>query len=275
MDLRLVLCESKEQKDKFKEIVEKHHSYVAHVRHIGRRLDYLVMLGEQCVGAVGLGSIPMPISKGILTYFEPLLGRTNGKVMLKPIFNSIADNWRFCLTPEAPKNSGSRVLSRLLKLAPKDWKARYGDELKWVITYVEEAHKGTIYRAAGWDYRGKTGGLVPSRDYTQGNRADGKVRYEKMGKGTGMGAIVRKPHNLTGKGMTDWQGQPHVPEKRVVKKHIFIKDLREKGEGEAVVVQSSTPGFQSGDGVRSDPAAPLTKSYKLEVRGGKVRMVKT
>jgi len=70
----------------------------------------------------------------------------------------IANNWRFCLIENPPKNLGSKVLSLLCKVAPKEWKRKYGDELVLLETLVEPPHDGTVYRAAGWKLVGYTKG---------------------------------------------------------------------------------------------------------------------
>jgi len=77
---------------------------------------------------------------------------------------------RFVLSPEVPKNGASFLLSRSVALIKSDG--------RWdcLVTYADEwqGHTGTMYRAAGWDYAGKT---KPERVYTR----DGVMVARKAG----------------------------------------------------------------------------------------------
>jgi hypothetical protein len=59
---------------------------------------------------------------------------------------------RLVCTPDAPRNSASFLLSRSVKLIQKDGRFRR------LLTYADEwqGHSGQIYRAANWQYLGKT-----------------------------------------------------------------------------------------------------------------------
>jgi hypothetical protein len=60
---------------------------------------------------------------------------------------------RLVCLPEAPKNSASFLLAHSVRLIKRD--ARFVS----LVTYADESqgHRGQIYRAAGWDYVGRTG----------------------------------------------------------------------------------------------------------------------
>jgi hypothetical protein len=159
IELRLV--KTKSQKELVKEIIETHHSYVPTSRSVGRRIDYLIYNvkspdcfppDEECIGMAGVGSSTYPPCKD-------LLGRLSiSKYEYKDIFNNFANNWRFCLRKKIP-NAASKILSRLCAIAKKDWKEKYGDDLRYMITYVGGKHTGTSYKAAGWEFIGYTSGL--------------------------------------------------------------------------------------------------------------------
>ena len=45
------------------------------------------------------------------------------------------------------------------ELAPKAWKEKYGDELKYLVTFVGGGHTGAVYLADNWRQIGYTAGL--------------------------------------------------------------------------------------------------------------------
>ena len=65
---------------------------------------------------------------------------------------------RLVIAPDVPKNACSFLLSKSVKMI---------DAKRWhtLVTYADDwrGHEGTIYRAAGWEYCGKT---KPERTYT-------------------------------------------------------------------------------------------------------------
>jgi NAD(P)H-hydrate repair Nnr-like enzyme with NAD(P)H-hydrate epimerase domain len=78
----------------------------------------------------------------------------------KDQFNTIANNWRFCFK-KSIKNAGTQVLKQLRQKAPAAWKAKYGDELKHIITFVGAGKNGAVYLADNWKKIGETAGLPP------------------------------------------------------------------------------------------------------------------
>jgi hypothetical protein len=59
---------------------------------------------------------------------------------------------RFAISPDAPKNTASFMLSRMRKAIRKEM-----PEIKRLISYQDTvAHDGTIYKAAGWIARGRS-----------------------------------------------------------------------------------------------------------------------
>jgi hypothetical protein len=154
--IELVKVTTKEQKEIVKDIIETHHSYVASNSSVGRRIDWLIyldngLLGE-CIGMIGIGSSVYPPPKDILKY----LGVS--KEEYKGVFNTIANNWRFCFN-RSVKNAGSQVLKQLREKAPTAWKEKYGDDLKHIITFVGAGKNGAVYLADNWTKIGETSGL--------------------------------------------------------------------------------------------------------------------
>jgi len=147
---------TKQQKEVVKHIIENYHSYVPTNASVGRRIDWLIYesleFGSAPVGMIGLGSSVYPPPKDILIRMNV------SKNEYRSIFNSIANNWRFCMVKSIP-NAGTQILRQLRTLAPIAWKEKYGDDLKVMITFVAGGNNGAVYLADNWEVIGKTAGL--------------------------------------------------------------------------------------------------------------------
>jgi len=141
-----------DQKEVVKNIIERHHSYVPSSKSVGRRIDWLIRYEDRIVGMIGIGSSVYPPPKDILNYLNI------SKSEYKPIFNTIANNWRFCMTEKIP-NYGTKILKKLREQAPIEWKKKYGDELNYIITFVGGNKNGAVYKADNWNEIGFTSGL--------------------------------------------------------------------------------------------------------------------
>jgi hypothetical protein len=152
----LVQVTTKAQKDAVKYIIENYHSYVPTNASVGRRIDWLIyeddIFGSQPIGMIGLGSSVYPPPKDILRRMEL------SKNEYRTIFNSVANNWRFCMIKSIP-NAGTQILKKLRELAPIAWKDKYDDDLKILITFVAGGNNGAVYLADNWEVIGKTAGL--------------------------------------------------------------------------------------------------------------------
>lgn len=147
---------TKSQKDAVKHIIENYHSYVPTNASVGRRIDWLIYenndFGSAPVGMIGLGSSVYPPPKDILRRMNVT------KEQYRTIFNSIANNWRFCMIKSIP-NAGTQILKQLRTVAPIAWKEKYNDDLKILITFVAGGNNGAVYLADNWEVIGKTAGL--------------------------------------------------------------------------------------------------------------------
>ena len=152
MNVELILVSSDTQRDIAKHIIEKYHSYVPTYKSVGRRIDYLVYYDSEVVGVIGIGSATYPPCKDVLRYMGI------SKEQYKDIFNTIGNNWRFCLS-KGIKNLGSTTLKLFREYAKRDWKLKYGDDLRWIVTFVGGGHDGAVYKADNWVAIGKTAGL--------------------------------------------------------------------------------------------------------------------
>ena len=164
--ITLELVETKPQKDMVKYIIENYHSYVSSNSSVGRRIDWLIyhsdyknILGiEKPIGMIGIGSSVYPCPKAILTYLD----KSVDEYKEPQHFNTIANNWRFCMTVSI-KNAGTQILKQLRQQAPIEWKKKYGNDLTHIITFVAGGNNGAVYKADNWKEIGKTAGLPKDR----------------------------------------------------------------------------------------------------------------
>jgi len=173
--ITLQLVETDIQKKMVKNIIEKHHSYVPSNRSVGRRIDWLIYKDDtfpsECLGMVGIGSSVYPPPKDILSY----VGMTKSEY--KDNFNSFANNWRYCLTKSIP-NLGSQVLKQLREQGLLYWKSKYGDDLKYMITFVGGGNNGAVYKADNWKHIGYTAGLPEHKSSSM--KWDNKEKLKKL-----------------------------------------------------------------------------------------------
>ena len=173
--IRLELVQYHMQKIQVKRIIEKHHSYVPSNRSVGRRIDWLIYKDDtfpsECLGMVGIGSSVYPPPKDILSY----VGMTKSEY--KDNFNSFANNWRYCLTKSIP-NLGSQVLKQLREQGLLYWKSKYGDDLKYMITFVGGGNNGAVYKADNWKHIGHTAGLPEHKSSSM--KWDNKEKLKKL-----------------------------------------------------------------------------------------------
>lgn len=173
--IKIKIAETLQDKKEADYIVAKYHSYVSSTRTVGRCLKYLIYYQDEIIGTFWLGSGFKPTPKNILDYFN--LSQSE----YDKIFNTIADNKRFCVISRIP-NIGSQILSRIRKRAKKDWRDKYGDELIAIITTIGDGKRGSVYLADNWVKIGETAGL-PKRDKSVSmkwnNSNEIKERYVK------------------------------------------------------------------------------------------------
>ena len=81
-------------------------------------------------------------------------------------------------------NVGTRVLKLLRQQAPIEWKKKYGDDLKYLITFVGGGRDGAVYKADNWEVIGSTAGL-PSHKSVSMKWDDGEALKAKFVKPTG------------------------------------------------------------------------------------------
>jgi hypothetical protein len=152
MTISLRVANDNTSKQFIKETIIKYHSYVPSNSSVGRRIDWVVFNDDVPVGMIGIGSSVYPPPKDILTHTKLSMKE------YKDNFNSFASNWRFCMR-EKIRNAGTQILKELRRQAPLQWKEKYNDDLKYLITFVAGGNNGAVYKADNWSMIGETAGL--------------------------------------------------------------------------------------------------------------------
>lgn len=176
--IEITIADTPQEKKLADNIVINHHSYVASARTVGRCLKYLIHFDNRIIGTFWIGSGFKPTPKAILNHFNL------GQKEYDAIFNSIADNKRFCMSERIP-NIGSQILKAIRNRAKTDWKNRYGDELRAIITTIGPSHNGSVYLADNWKVIGETAGLPSNRKSVSMKWDDKQNIKEKYIKPTG------------------------------------------------------------------------------------------
>ena len=156
MTLNINIATSESDKKICDQIVIDNHSYVASVKTVGRVIKYIIRYENDVVGTIWLGSGFKPTPKSILEYFNKSQSEYDS------MFNSVADNKRFCLTKSIP-NLGSQVLKGIRNRAKQDWYNKYNDDLLAIVTTIGADKRGSVYLADNWELIGKTAGLPKER----------------------------------------------------------------------------------------------------------------
>jgi len=116
---------------------------------LGRQLNYFIKRDGMIVGIVGVNSPPINYKK-----FREYFKTDNEKLFVNNNVYRIIKSY---------KNQATQVLKLLRNIIIIDYKKRYGDDLKGIITFVEPPRTGSIYKADNWDYLGMTQGKKMTR----------------------------------------------------------------------------------------------------------------
>lgn len=158
-DIVLDECNTPEKNKLFKDFINKWHSYVKYKDVPQRRINWLIWYGTELVGAIGISSCVLAVGDR-----DRWIGWDKDTRLA--MSNVMANNYRFCLKPDTGiKNLGSRVLKMVRIEGAKRWKAKYGDHLLLLETYVleNERRRGAVYLADNWISIGKTSGVSISK----------------------------------------------------------------------------------------------------------------
>jgi hypothetical protein len=119
-------------------------------------MKYIISFEGRDIGTFWVGSGFKPTPKAILNHFEMSQSEYD------KIFNEVADNKRFCMIERIP-NMGSQILKAVRNRVKEDWKKRYGNELRAIITTIGADKNGAVYLADNWKKIGETAGLPANR----------------------------------------------------------------------------------------------------------------
>lgn len=176
--IRVTLATTKEEKQVADKLVVEHHSYVASARTVGRVLKYLIYDEDELIGTFWVGSGFKPTPKAILDYFQV------SQKEYDKIFNEVADNKRFAMSKHV-KNAGTIAIKLIRKRVKQDWKDRYGDDLKAILTTIGSGKSGAVYKADNWIKIGETAGLPNDRKSMSMKWNDNEEIKERYVKPTG------------------------------------------------------------------------------------------
>lgn len=147
---RFKLAENKKEMLLWRYLIQEYH-YLGYRRLVGRHIKYFVYWEEKLVALLSF-------SDGIYHHRlrDNYLGWNEKK--RKENRHLVINNNRFLILPWVDiKNLGSRILGQSAKIVPVDWEKRYGYRPQFMETFVEaERFLGTVYKAANWQFLGKT-----------------------------------------------------------------------------------------------------------------------
>lgn len=151
-NFRIEMVRWSNKEDLWNYLVKKYH-YKGHKVIVGRYLKYIIYLREQPICCIALGEASWHVKSR-----DNWIG-WNDKVRSHNLYKVI-NNSRFLILPwvKSP-NLASHILSRLIKLACRDWETYYNISPLLIETYVDtQLFVGTCYKASNWVHLGTTKG---------------------------------------------------------------------------------------------------------------------
>jgi len=155
----------------FQQLMQAHH-YLGSLPKIGNTIWYVSTCGDEWVALLSFSAAALKCGvreKWIGWSFRHQYDRL-------PL---IANNSRFLILPQHHhKNLASKILSLCKKRIQQDWRNKFGYPLLLMETFVDPSRfAGTIYKAANWQYLGKTKGYQRNRDGYSKNRSTPKLVF--------------------------------------------------------------------------------------------------
>ena len=192
-ELRLIKVETQEQMRIWNELMIQGHPRGAGPL-VGRQLYYLVKSEHGWLGGVGFSSSALHLEAR-----DRWIGWDWDK--RRASLHHVVNMSRFLIRPGVScKNLASRALGMAVREFPGDFETRYGHRPLLLESFVDTSHyRGTCYRAANWQYIGRTKGRG-RQDVFRKSEESRKDIYvypleedfrRKMGlpEGSGLGAI--------------------------------------------------------------------------------------
>jgi hypothetical protein len=136
----------------FQQQLQAHH-YLGSLRKIGETIWYVASWRGAWVALLCFSAAALKLAAR-----DQWIGWTYRQQYAR--LRLIANNTRFCMLPGWNiKNMASRVLALCEHRLTEDWSAAYGHPILLLETFVDERHRGTLYRAANWQHVGNTRGF--------------------------------------------------------------------------------------------------------------------
>ena len=134
------------------EYIERYH-YLGHKPLPGAQLRYFIYAQNQLIALLGFGAAAWQTAPR-----DQFIGWSHDQ--RKKNLHLIINNARFLILPWVQsKNLASMILSKAAKRVPDDWQEQYNYRPVLLETFVEKPRfEGTCYKAANWQYLGKTKG---------------------------------------------------------------------------------------------------------------------
>lgn len=136
----------------FNSLLEQYH-YLGYTQPVGEHLKYLISYKGRPISCFAFSSSPRHIgSRDKYIGWSPAIRKTN--------IHLIAYNTRFLIVPWVHiRYLASHLLGLIGRQISTDWNSLYNHPLYFLETFVDtELYKGTCYKAANWQYLGKTTG---------------------------------------------------------------------------------------------------------------------
>ena len=118
---------------------------------VGRQLNYLIYINNTPVGIISGASPPLNYKK-FRNFF-------NIKNDLQILNNNV---FRLVNKPN-DKNIGTKILKLFRERLKKDYKKKYNEILRGIVTFVEPPRTGAVYKADNWINLGLTQGVEVRR----------------------------------------------------------------------------------------------------------------
>jgi len=149
----------------FNSLIHQYH-YLGYCHPIGEHLKYIALAKCRPIACFGFCSAPRHIGCR-----DRFIGW--GKEIRQKNLHLIAYNIRFLLLPWVRvRFLASHLLARIVRILPEDWMRIYNHRIYFLETFVDvEKFRATAYRAAGWEYLGKTTGRGKNDHTNKPNRS--------------------------------------------------------------------------------------------------------
>jgi hypothetical protein len=136
----------------FNGLLESDH-YLGYSQPVGEQLKFMVYAGERPVALFAWSSAARHLGpRDRYLGWHPQVRQRN--------IRFLAYNTRFLVLPwvQVP-HLASHLLSRMTRMLPTEWEKVYGHPVYFAETFVDTTrHRGTCYRAANWQFLGRTQG---------------------------------------------------------------------------------------------------------------------